>query len=440
MQTSNKMELPFDKIKTVIMAGGKGTRLYPLVQDIPKPMILIQNKPLIHYIINNSRKWGFSQFLLKLCYMPEKITSYFRKNSYFGGKMDYFVETEPLGTAGGLKFLEKEENPVFILYGDVMLNVNLKKMLKYHLSIGADATLLIHKSKHPEDSDVVILGEDYKIQKIIHKPGSKDYGDITNAALYIFNPICFSFISEGKSDFGKDIIPDLINKGMKVYGYYTEEYMKDVGTVERIKEVEEDIINGKVINSVEAVFLDRDGVINEEVNCLHKVDDFKLIPNVPSAINALNTINIPVIVITNQPVVARNLCSEDYLHKIHTHMISELERNGAYIDDIFYCPHHPEKHHADGNPIYRIDCECRKPKIGMLLEAQKRYGLDLSKCFMIGDTTTDIMTGKNAGCKTILVRTGYNGKDKKHEVEPDYTFNSLMEASEFILNYNKGYK
>jgi len=195
--------------------------------------------------------------------------------------------------------------------------------------------------------------------------------------------------------------------------------------------------NTKKTNRVEAVFLDRDGTINEEVNLLHRIEDFHIIKDVSDAIKIFNRHKILVIVVTNQPVVARNLCDEKKIQEIHKHMRDELSKDNAYIDEVYYCPHHPEKNHSDGNPAYRIDCECRKPKIGMLIEASQKFGLDLKKCFMIGDTTSDIQTAKNAGCKSILVRTGYGGNDKKNDVIPDYTFDNLKDAASFIEKYNK---
>jgi len=425
-------------IKTIILAGGKGTRLYPLLVDLPKPMLDIKGKPLLYHIMHNAQKYGFNEFIFKTCYMSDKIEDYFGNGSKFGCKIEYFIEKEPLGTAGGLNYLKHSKNIYIVLFGDVILNLNLRKMLEFHINNKSQATLVVHHSNHPEDSDVVVLDEKSRIIKTIHKPGNRDYGDITNAALYILNSECFSLIPEtGMFDFGKEMVPKLIAEKYKVYGYMSDEYMKDVGTIHRHEEVNREIDEGKVFNKVEAVFIDRDGTINKEVNLLHKIEDFELLEGTSDAIKIFNDSNIPVIVVTNQPVVARNLCDESKVKEIHNHMINELSKEGTYIDEVYYCPHHPEKNHPDGNPKYRIDCECRKPKIGMLLEAQKKFGLDLKKCFMIGDTTSDIQTAKNAGCKSILVKTGYGGSDKKIDVKPDYIFDNLRDAAKFIEKYNK---
>jgi len=216
-----------------------------------------------------------------------------------------------------------------------------------------------------------------------------------------------------------------------------KQYLKNTNITQNYYEINNDENKDNIPNRVEAVFLDRDGTINVEVNLLHKVEDFKLIPQVGEAIKIFNNLHIPTIVVTNQPVVARNLCDEKTVQEIHEHMKQELKKDFAYVDEIYYCPHHPEKNHAEGNPLYRIECDCRKPKPGMLLKAKNKFGFNLENCFMIGDSTRDILAAKNAGCRSILVKTGYGGEDKLHTVTPDYTFNNLMDAAIFIEKYNK---
>jgi len=227
--------------KIVILAGGKGTRLQGLLQELPKPMIDINGKPLLAHLIEHSRKQGFNNYLLKTNYLSEKIENYFKDGKKLNVNIDYFIEDQPLGTAGGLKFLAKEKLPVIILYGDVYINFNLEKLLQYHIQINSQATLVVHKSNHPEDSDVVVLDDKLRVVDMIHKPGNKDYGNITNAAIYVLNSECFSEIEDSFCDFGKDILPKLIKLKYRVYGYKSDEYMKDIGTIKRYNEVIEDI-------------------------------------------------------------------------------------------------------------------------------------------------------------------------------------------------------
>jgi len=192
-----------------------------------------------------------------------------------------------------------------------------------------------------------------------------------------------------------------------------------------------------------AVFLDRDGVINEEVNLLSDARQLRLIQNAEKAIKLLNNLGFYVIVATNQPQVARGLLKEKEAEKINETLRKMLAKKGAKIDAIYFCPHHPEKHHLDIKPEcmkYRIECDCRKPNIGMLKKAEKKFGLNLKSCYIIGDKTMDMQTGKNAGCRTILVKTGYAGKDKKYDVKPNFIAKDLFDAAKQIKEETKKLK
>tara|TARA_Y100000310_G_C20596486_1_gene770780 strand:+ start:109 stop:666 length:558 start_codon:yes stop_codon:yes gene_type:complete len=179
------------------------------------------------------------------------------------------------------------------------------------------------------------------------------------------------------------------------------------------------------------VFLDRDGVINTEINFLHKKEDLELIEGSGEAIRLLNENGWKVIIVSNQPVVARGLCTEEYSKEIGVRLKEMLAEKGARVDRTYYCPHHPKK---GENPKYTRECECRKPKPGMILAAKKHFGIeDLSECYMVGDTIGDILTGDRAGCKTILVETGHGGKGIFNDAVPQHTVKNLKEAVEKII-------
>lgn len=181
------------------------------------------------------------------------------------------------------------------------------------------------------------------------------------------------------------------------------------------------------------IFLDRDGTIIVYKELLHKKEDVVLLEKAAEAIRLINHYGYLAIVVTNQPVVARNLCSFEEMWEINRRMEELLAQKGAYLDDIFACPHHPDRGFPGENKAYKIKCECRKPGIGMIKEATNKYNIDLKKSYLIGDTTTDIMTGKNAGLKTILVQTGLGGKDGRYGVEPDLIADTLLDAVHEIL-------
>lgn len=182
-----------------------------------------------------------------------------------------------------------------------------------------------------------------------------------------------------------------------------------------------------------AVFLDRDGTINREVDVLSDVKDLRLLPQAAEAIRKLNRLGFLVIIITNQPVIARGWLTEKEVDEVHALLLRRLKNRGAKIDAVYYCPHHPEANLKK----YRIRCRCRKPNIGMIKKAIRRFNINYRKSFLVGDSTRDILAGKKAGLTTILVKTGYAGKDGKYEVKSDFTVRNLLDAVRVIKRYEK---
>ena len=186
-----------------------------------------------------------------------------------------------------------------------------------------------------------------------------------------------------------------------------------------------------------AVFLDRDGVIIEEVNYLCNVEDIKIIEGIPESLAILKKNNFKLIVITNQPVIARGLATEEEVEKIHKEINFRIkQQSGVEIDKFYFCPHHPN---ADLEK-YRISCNCRKPSPGFILQAVIDFDIDLSKSWMIGDRTSDIATGKNAGCKNVLIEKEYS-KNKiqgieYQDVQPDFVAENLNKAVKQIVYGN----
>ncbi|MCL4499486.1 MAG: D-glycero-beta-D-manno-heptose 1,7-bisphosphate 7-phosphatase [Chloroflexi bacterium] len=179
-----------------------------------------------------------------------------------------------------------------------------------------------------------------------------------------------------------------------------------------------------------AVFIDRDGTINAEVGYLGKIDALALLPGAIKAIQHLSEVGLDVFIVTNQAGVARGYFDEEVIRAIHRKLAEELAQAGAFVRAIYYCPHHPD-FPGDGCGT----CSCRKPLPGMLFMAAADYGIDLSESFMVGDTVKDIETGRNAGCKSVLVLTGY-GKEEKEKltVRPDFIAEDLLGAAEWIIS------
>tara|TARA_B100002052_G_scaffold299170_1_gene335909 strand:- start:13185 stop:14471 length:1287 start_codon:yes stop_codon:yes gene_type:complete len=427
-------------MKVVIQAGGQGTRLGKKTMSVPKPMVKIIGKPILWYQLEWCNRYDIDEVFIIINHLGEVIKEFVEQNkNKFKFKIRLYNEILPLGTVGGIKALEANLRTDFlVLYGDVLFDIDLERLLFFHINKKSETTLVIHPNDHPHDSDLVELDESQKIIAFHSKPhdSNKYYHNIVNAALYVFSTKIFNYLPKDiKSDFGKDIFPYIVNK-LQMYGYITTEYLKDMGTPKRLELVSNDIKSGKVFsknlrNLQKAIFLDRDGVINIDTPFIHSEEQFNMFPFVPEAICKINRSEYLVIVVTNQSVIARNLTDINGLNKIHKKMEHLLGKEGAYLDAIYYCPHHPDSGYPEENIEYKIDCECRKPKSGMFLSASKRFNIDLENSYIIGDSGRDIIAGKNVGCTTILVDTGNEVYDC--EIEPDYKFSNLLQAVNFIF-------
>ncbi len=432
-------------MQAVIMAGGKGTRLTSITQDlIPKPMVDICGKTLLEWQIENLKKYGITDICFIIGHLGDKIRSYFGDGSGFGVKAFYIEENEPLGTAGAFYYLKdwlKGEN-FFLIYGDVFFSIELNRMIGFHRTHNALATLFVHPNSHPFDSDLVVTDNNSIVMKFDSKNNVRDYWyfNCVNAGFYILNrSVCDRVKAPIKTDLEKEVLSEMISEGDYVYAYRSSEYIRDIGTVERItstiKDIEDGFIDARCFeNKQKCIFLDRDGTVNKFKGLLADIDEFELEDTVTDAIRLINHSEWLCIVITNQPVVARGMCSITDVEEIHKKLSTLLGKEGAYLDDLLFCPHHPDKGYSEENPIYKVKCHCRKPDVGMLETCADRYNIDLSESWIIGDTTTDLQAGVNAGMHKALVLTGEKGTDGKYSVEPDMEGNTLYDLVKKIIS------
>ena len=424
-----------NSMKVIIMAGGRGTRIAELFPDIPKPMIPVDGMPILEREIRSLASQGFKDLILTVGYLADKIIAYFGDGSQLGVKIDYFVEETPLGNAGALFQLREKigDEPFFLLNADAAFDVDFNRMLDYHQKHGGLVTLFSHPNSHPYDSGLIIADKDGRVERWLSKEDERPqwYNNRVNAGLHIIDPEVFELSFKnldidpmtgfpiGKVDLDRQILKPLCGSE-KMFCYDSPEYVKDMGTPERFHQVEADYKNGVVqaknlSNRQKAIFLDRDGTINQYVGFLRNIDDFKLNDGVSEAIKRINQSGYLAIVVTNQPVIARGEVSWEELHEIHKKMETLLGKDGAYIDGLYICPHHPDKGFEGERPEYKFDCDCRKPKPGLLLQAAKDFNIDLSQSYMIGDSERDVEAGRNAGCKeSIMVDT--NKQDALLEV------------------------
>ena len=396
-------------MQLVIIAGGKGTRLG--LKDIPKPMCPINGKPLLEMQIDLAKRYGINEIFILSGHLSQVIIDYFGDGSKFGVNIHHIVESKPLGTAGSLKLLEgtlKERFLVF--YGDVVMDFDIKSFIEFdkqnEKSIGS---LIVHPGNHPYDSDLVEVNDKKEIIGFLPKPHPKDllYRNLNNAAVYILSPKIFNEIpNDVNTDFGKDIFPKIVQDDKLLRAYDTPEYIKDMGTPDRLQHISEDVRSGLVAslnrkNPRRAIFLDRDGTINVNMDTHPTVECFTLLPGVPDAIRLINESLYLAVVVTNQPMIAKGFLTFDQLKLIDKKMETLLGEKRAYLDKIYFCPHHPERGFSGEITELKIQCNCRKPKPGMLLQAAQEMNIDLANSWMIGDSATDVEAGIAAGCKTI---------------------------------------
>ena len=423
-------------MKTVIMAGGKGTRISSIAQDIPKPMIKIGDKPVLEHEINCLRRQGFTDLILTISHLGNVIKEYFGNGSRLGVNITYFEETVPLGNAGALLELKNELSEDFLLInGDVVFDIDFSRMYAFHKDKNAEVTLFTHPNSHPYDSGLLIADKDMAVTKWLTKEDVRPvyYKNRVNAGIHIISPKIFkeAHSINKKIDLDRDILRPLAGTG-KMFCYDSPEYVKDMGTPDRYISVQKDFQSGiiqakNLENKQKAVFLDRDGTLNHYVGFLRDIRDFQLLDGVEEAINLIHSKGYLCIVVTNQPVIARGEITETELDMIHNKMETLLGLKGAYIDGLYYCPHHPDRGFEGEIPELKIDCDCRKPKPGMLLQAAEDFHISLQDSWMIGDGANDILAGKSAGCSTALIASG------KQDYGQNKTVGSLGKFAEILI-------
>ena len=407
------------RMKAVIMAGGKGTRIASVARDIPKPMIPIEGRPVLEHELECLREQGFTDIILTVSHLGHVIMDYFGDGSGispatgkpFGVKIEYFMEAEPLGNAGALfRLKDKLTEDFLLLNADAIFDIDFGRFVTWHREKGGLATLFTHPNSHPYDSGLILADEDGAVRQWLTKEDARPqwYRNRVNAGLHVLSPALLEKQPDTpKIDLDRQLLKPLAGTG-KMYCYDSPDYVKDMGTPERYEGVCRDYAAGLVRarnlrNKQRAIFLDRDGTINRYVGFLRDIEQFELLPGAAEAIRRINASGYLAIVVTNQPVIARGEVTREQLREIHDKMETLLGREGAYVDAIYYCPHHPHRGYPGEVAELKIDCDCRKPKPGLLLQAAEDYNIDLTKSWMIGDSQSDMQAGEAAGCKTALV-------------------------------------
>lgn len=429
--------------EVAILAGGQGTRLRDRTGRLPKPMVPLHGKPLLEHQIELCRAHGFTRVLLLVHYEHQTIETHFGDGSRFGVRLGYQQEATPRGTAGALRdALPHLDDTFLVIYGDTYLDVDLRKLWDSHIASRGSATLFVHPNDHPQDSDLVEVNDKGLVTALVPYPRTSEIEsrNLVNAALYVLQRtgLDTAIPLEGPSDLARDTFPALLKAGARLHAYQSPEYIKDVGTPERLDRVSTDIESGlteRLSRSPRtAVFLDRDGTINEDIRFLTRPDQLVLIDGAGSAVRRLNRTGHLAVVVTNQAVVARGDVTLQGLDRIHARLEHLLGIEHAYLDRIYACPHHPDRGFPGEVLEFKIVCDCRKPATGSVDAACRDLAIGRDGSWFIGDTTSDIEAGRRAHLKTVLVRTGHAGQDGRFPFEPDYVVPDLAAGVTWILD------
>ena len=397
LEKSFNEEPSCQKIKqAIILAGGQGIRLRPFTDNLPKPMVSINGKPFLEYLVELLKESGVEEIVMLLGYLPEKITEYFGDGLKFGIRIKYSIGTAEDKTGTRIRNAASLLADKFLLmYGDNYWPMELSKMQSFYNKQGVLASTTVYNNKdglgeYGFENNIAVR-EDGRIL-FYDKTRQDKRSNGVDIGFFILNKKVLDFMPKHNFSFEKEILPKLVNNE-QLAGYRTDHpyySITDIKFLERVK---------KFLTPKKVIFLDRDGVINKKMpphDYVKKWEEFKFLPGAINALQLLKQNGYEIYIITNQRGISRGLMTEQDLENIHNNMKKELKSNGVELDGIYYCPH-------DENM-----CECRKPKPGMFFAAAREHFLDLTKSVLIDDSESDIGAGKAIGCKTILITPNQN--------------------------------
>src|SRR6266487_3204719 len=248
-------------MKAVIMAGGEGTRLRPLTANQPKPMLPLGNRPMMEHIVRHVHNHGFKDIVVTVQFLASQVRNYFGDGSDMGVDLTYATETTPLGTAGSVKNAAEQLDDTFlVISGDALTDVDLGELVAFHRRSGAVVTVALKRMDNPLEFGIVITGEDGRIERFLEKPGwGEVFSDTINTGIYVIEREILELVPEGEVDFSKDLFPKLLEMGLPMYGYVTDRFWTDVGTLEAYMAAHRAVIDREVDVDIEG-FEVRDGV------------------------------------------------------------------------------------------------------------------------------------------------------------------------------------
>lgn len=414
-------------MRAAIVAVGKGSRTGNFAMGLPKSLLPFGGRPLLAHQIDWLVAEGINEVTLLLGDGAEATERWVAKSLPAGCRAEIHIEKKRLGTGGCLRAIAKQAESWLVVLGDLMVGMDLRKMARFHSEHRGLGTLLVHPNDHPHDSDLVEMDGAHRIFRIHRKPHPPGLA-IANrvaAGIFLLQSELLERIPEGSEvDLIHDLLFSALDEGAPLHGYSTPEYIKDIGTPGRYREVALDWECGRVAalhsrNRRRTAFLDRDGTINRHVGFITKPAQIDLLPTAARAIRRLNQQKILVVVVTNQSVISRGMCDEDGLKAIHGRLEMLLGEQGAYLDALFYCPHHPDSGYAGERPALKMNCGCRKPGTGMVERALRDLPIDLSVSAVFGDSSRDTELARQLGIRGFLIGEGETPADPAIPLFPD---------------------
>lgn len=379
--------------QAVILAGGLGTRLRPFTDEAPKPMYRFNDKPFIEYLVKQIKSFEIDNILILLGYKPEKIMDYLKDGNTYGVNISYDITPVEYNTGDRLLHAKQLIADQFLLmYCDNYCPIDFDKLCENYVNHNALIQLSAYENKDGYTKNNLLI-EDGQVKAYDKKRVTPNLQGV-DIGYAIVDKQTFRYVTESDMNFEAAVYPELVRRG-KLFATITKHRYYSVGSWERIKLTEQFFDNQPTI------FLDRDGTLNQRpprACYVETPEQFIWLEGAKEAVKLLKDSGYRVILVSNQPGIARGNLTEETLEQIHQKMQEDLKQEtGHQIDAIYYCPHNWD----DG-------CECRKPKPGMLYQAQKDFSINLRECVLIGDDERDIEAGEAAGCRSILVNDEYS--------------------------------
>jgi histidinol-phosphate phosphatase family protein len=381
--------------QAVIVAGGRGTRMRPLTDSRPKPMIEVGGRPFLEYLVELLREQGFERILLLLGYRAEVIQEHFGDGARWGVEIDYSVTAPDDLTASRVRMVDERLDERFLfMYCDNFWPMRFDRMWTRYLEVGAPAMITVYTNKDGLTRDSVIVGDDDFVKVFDRGRTTPGLSGVEIGFALLERDVVLELLPtrdelpEGDLLFEEAVYPRLVERG-ELAAFLTDHRYYSVGSIERLPLTEAFLARRP------AVILDRDGVLNKRpprAEYVRRPEEFEWLPGAREALRLLRERNYRVIVVSNQAGVARGAMSQSDVERVNDRMRAESQAAGGRIDAVYYCPHGWD----DG-------CECRKPKPGMLFDAARDFQLDLTRTVFVGDDERDAQAAQAAGCGSVLV-------------------------------------